>query len=193
MTTMTKPTVTLDADHIYRVDGRIVPGYSEICADLGFPKNPYWTDAGREEGTALSQWLLFLAQGKESDAAPDPRIVGRVEGIRKFLREHEFKFVGGETPLYSRFGFCVTPDIWGVLDGVQSVIEAKRGAVMKRHRLQTAAQAIALAEYDFPAVNRFCLYLKDGGYVLEDHEDEEDFEAWRALVSAYHARGIYGK
>src|SRR5258708_1374343 len=184
--------VRLDANHLYWVDGVRRPGYSEILDNMGFPKNPFWNDAGRDQGTALSQWLLFLAQGNEATENPDPRIAGRVAGIQKFFKEHEFVFVGGETPLYNEErGHCVTPDIYGYLDGVSSVIEAKRGARMERHKLQTAAQTSTLEENGFMPVNQLSLYLNDCGYSLEAHEDNEDFECWFAILSGYMAKERY--
>lgn len=190
-----KRVVTCDENHIYRIDGIIKRGYSEILDLAGFPKNPHWTEAGREEGTALSQWLLFLATGGVPESDPDPRIAGRVEGIRKFLSEHRFEFVGGETPLYCPTAdICCTPDLWGNLDGVPALIEAKRGAAMKRHRLQTACQFMTLAENDFTPKARFALYLKDGDFSLIPHDDEEDFFCWQAIVDGipgYNARRQY--
>ena len=190
MPTMTK--VECDPNHIYRVGGVIKPGFSEMCRAVGFPDNPFWTEAAREEGVALHTWALFMAQGKKPIELPDPRIVRRVNGIRRFLTEHEFILKGGETPIWSpEFGFCCTPDIFGYLDGHAAVVEMKRGAKMKRHRLQTAAQVLALDTNGFAASKRFCLYLKDGGYDLVEHDDDEDFECFKAIVSGYHAREAY--
>ena len=186
-------TVTLDkGPHIYRVDNIVRPGYSEILDSVGFPKNPFWTEEGKILGTSIHEWLLFLAKGEVADSAPDPRIAGRILGIEKFLREHRFEFVGGEAPLYCQsLGYCVTPDLWGNLDGEPTVIEAKRGAKMIRHKLQTAAQALALDEIGFHAEKRLGLYLQDGSYIPEYHDDEEDFECWKAIVAGYYAKEQY--
>ena len=188
----TKEKLILDAQHLYWLGKENKPGFSEICANIGFPKNKFWTEDGRAEGQALHQWLLFLAQGNVPAEEPDPRIAGRVRGIQKFFRDHDFEFVGEETPLYCpSMGYCVTPDLWGRLDGVRTVIEAKRGAKMKRYFLQTAAQSMALKENGFDVEARLGLYLKDDGYTPEPHEDDEDFECWAAIVSGYHAKARY--
>lgn len=191
MTTTTEQKIILDEQHRYWRGSIQVPGFSEILEAMGWPKNPYWTPEGREEGRAIHEWLLFLSQGKDTDSPPDPRIAGRVEGIRKFLSVHRFELAGGETPQYSPLGYCCTPDLWGNLDGLPTIIEAKRGAAMGRHKLQTAAQFMALDASGFTAVRRLGLYLKDGDFALEEHDDEQDFDAWRSIVSAYNARGIY--
>jgi len=185
--------LTLDADHRYWWDKQSVPGFSEICKDLGGTKdNPFYTDEGRDEGMALHKWLIFLASGQEAKDEPDERIAGRVAGIRKFLGESAFRFEGGETPLYCKpLNFACTPDIWGHLGSRAAVVEAKRGKKLKYHCLQTAAQKIALASNGFIALDRYSLHLRDGDYRLEQHTDKADEDRWKILVMAYHAKTHY--
>lgn len=192
---MTTGTVKLDDKHVYTVDGRRVPGFTEICTALGIIQpNTFWTPEGRAEGAAIHEWLLFLAQGQESDSLPDERIAGRVEGIRKFLGESKFKFVGGETRLHcAGLGYCGTPDLWGTINGRTCVIDAKRGAKSKIHALQTAAYRLLLAVNGVSARDRFALYLKDGDYRLVEHADTQDEKRWVSIVSAYHAKKFYSE
>ncbi len=181
--------ITLDAEHRYWRGTERLPGFSEICADMGFPKNPFWTDAGREEGTALHQWVEFLATSPYPPTdAPDPRIAGRVEGFRKFLRDTKFTCAGAERIQFEPdLRYCCKPDLWGCFGTVKAVVEVKRGAKAKVHKLQTAAQALALAT-ELPIEARYALYLKDGEYSLEVHDDDEDYECWKSIVYAYHAK-----
>ena len=192
---MTKESIQFDpATHRYSIDGRPVLGFSEIMADLGFPKNPFWTESGRAEGIALHSWCLFLAQGQEPDEPPDIRIAGRVEGFRRFLSECSFKFVDGEKPQYNPSPeYCCRPDLWGQLNGANALIEVKRGAVMGIHQIQTSAQTLALAAGGFRVVKRFCLYLKDNSYSLIQHKDRADFQYWKSCAEAHHAKRIYSK
>lgn len=181
--------------HTYWIGGRQVPGYSQIVRDLGVaPDNPFYTDAGREEGIALHKWVAFLATGKESTTPPDPRIAGRVEGIRKFLRDTGFRVVGAELPQYDPVsGFACTPDIWGFIGAWSWTIDTKRGAKLPTHRLQTAAQVIALRANGFRARKRGALYLRDNDYRLDEHNDIDDEPRWKAIVAAYHAKQFYAK
>ncbi len=165
-------------------------GYSEISEDLGIAKpNPFYTEEGREEGVALHKWLLFLVQGKSATAKPDPRIAGRVEGIKKFIKDTKFKISGGEHPLYDPLNrFACTPDIWGCMGNWSWVIDAKRGAKLKSHKLQTAAQTIALRSNGFRPQKRGALYLRDGDYRLDEHDDQGDLSDWIGFVSTYHKK-----
>lgn len=167
---------------------------------MGFPKNPFWTEAGRDEGTALAVWISAIATKPTTDFEnPDIRIVGRVMGFRKFMKELHFTAAGSEEIQYEpELGYCCKPDLWGYINGSlppspRVVVECKRGARMKIHRLQTAAQVLALRANGFDAKERYCLYLKDDGYSFERHDDDEDFENWKALVYAYHAKRGYLK
>lgn len=185
--------LTLDQSHVYRLGDRRVPGFTEICQNLGvIEPNGFYTEDGRRQGTALSDWLLFLASGKVADQEPEPEIAGRVEGIRKFLSDTKFVFVAGEVPQYDPvLNFVTRPDIWGHIGSFSCVVEAKRGAKMGFHFLQTAAEKIALAANGFQAQKRYCLYLRDGDYRLEEHANRDDERNWRAIVAAFHAKAQY--
>lgn len=185
--------LTINEAHEYHKDGVRIPGYSEICKDLGVTEaNGFYTDDGRDQGTALHAWLLFLAQGNTPAADPEPEIAGRVEGIKKFLAESRFVFSGGEVPQFEpTYRYACTPDLWGHMGAFSVVIDAKRGAKLKSHALQTAAQKMALTANGFMAQRRYSLYLRDGDYRLEPHEDKQDEARWKAIVSAYHAKQHY--
>ena len=187
--------LTLDDNHKYAFSGVPVQGFTEIIGDLGITEpSRFYTEAGREEGIALHEWLLFLAQGQEPSAPPDERIAGRVEGIRKFLRESKFSFQGGEEIMYHPgLVYACKPDLWGLINGRLSVIDAKRGAKQCFHVLQTAAQKLALAANKIFCLDRFGLYLKDGDYRLEAHTDKTDEDRWKVIVAAYHAKRWYTK
>ena len=166
-----------------------MPGYSELCSAMGVTKpNRFYTEEGRAEGVALHEWLGFLVRGKVPAGAPDPRIAGRVKGIQKFVRNSGIKLVGGEEPRYDpETGVACTPDAWGYIGVWSYVIDAKRGAKLKIHRLQTVCQSIALRANGFRAQKRAALYLRDDDYRQDDHEDREDEARWRAIVAGYHA------
>ncbi len=178
--------------HTYYLGERRIPSYSGIVADMGITKpNPFYTDSGREEGIGLHMWLHFLASGRVPMSEPDPRIAGRVEGIRKFLRDTKPVFVGAEEPQYHPSGYATTPDLWCHIGNWAWIIDAKRGAKLPSHRLQTAAQSLALAHAGFRGQKRGALYLKDGDYRLDEHSDAQDMPRWLCIVAAYHVSQSY--
>ncbi len=188
-------TIRLNAEtHTYFFGEKCIPGFSEICKDLGITKeNPFYTESGKVEGKMLSQWLLFLAQGRTSKIEPDPRILIRVEGIKSFLSESGFKLEFGEISQYDPvLNFACTPDIVGKINGCLVNIDAKRGANLKWHVLQLAAQKIALEANGVKIEKSFNLYLKkDGGYRLLERDTKDDESRWKSFIYSYHAKRFY--
>ncbi len=189
--------VRLDAEHRYWVPvphgENEVPGYTAIARDLGIAKdNPFWTEEGRAEGTALHRWIHYLCQGKTPKSEPDYRIAGRVAGIKKFLSESDFRFAGGEEPRYvPAHRFSCTPDIYGYMNGFSVNIDVKRGAEKKSDILQLAAQKIALCANGFQVQKSFNLYLNDGDFRLKERMVRPHEARWNMFVASYHAKMDY--
>jgi hypothetical protein len=196
----------LDSDHIYRLDGRKVPGFTQIAQNMGLiPDMSFATVAGRDEGTALHEWCDFAAQGLKPDADPDPRIAPRYTQFLKFLAETEFKRVGSESLLYHpMLGYCGKPDLWGTLAGRNVIIDIKGGARLPFHALQLAAYRILLREgvgadgvpvkFGLVPASIYTLYLSDENYRLSQVEYPALHERnWGAIVAAYHAKKHYIK
>ena len=183
--------VTLDPiTHVYTIPGPLrAHGYSEISAAMGVSRpNKFYTDEGRAEGIALHKWLRFLVTGRIPSTPPDPRIAGRVEGIKKFIKDTGVRFVGGEVPRYDpATRVACMKDLWAYLGPWAWVIDAKRGAKIPAHRLQTACQKIVLTANDFRPQKRGALYLRDGDYRLDEHTDRIDETNWKAIAAGYHA------
>lgn len=185
--------IRLDADHIYWLGDERIPGFSEIAASY-FPANPFWTESGREEGQHLHQCCALLAEGDLDWGSVDPRVEPRVRGFEKFLRESQFRPAMDlvEKPQFQpTMRYACTPDWPGYLGSWAVTIEGKRGAKSPLHRLQTAAQKLALNAGGFKAQKRYGLYLREYDYRLEEHGDPGDCIRWAALVSGYHAAKHY--
>ena len=189
--------IRCDKDHKYwhrRPNGEVcVPGFTEILKDLAVTEdNGFYTEFGRERGTAIHQWVRFLAEGGVSEEVPDERISPYLEQFLKFISESGFNFRGGEEPVYhNSLVYATTPDIYGDLNGVLTVIDIKGGAKESWHPVQTAAQSLALNANLIPIVGRASLYLKPDSYRLVPHTDRSDLMRWTVLVTAFHAKSFY--
>ena len=185
--------VKIDPQHRYWTPPKVRRyGFSEICGLMGVTRpNDFHTEEGRAQGVALHKWFIFLASGKAPNTRPDERIAGRVEGIRKFLAASPFNLTDGEKPRYDPVtDTACTPDVWGQRGIWSWVIDAKRGAKTKVHALQTACQKIALRSNEFDAQKRGALYLRDGGYRLDEHTDPADLTRWKAIAAGFHAMTV---
>jgi hypothetical protein len=181
----------MDDQHRYWIPGpKRVPGFTEICTDLGvIPPNPFYTAEGRDRGTALHVWLQFLIAGKRPSAPPDERIAERVKGIEKFILNSGFRPIGGEEPRYDPVsGVACTPDLWGFIGNWSYVIDLKSGAAQDYHPLQTACQQIALNANGFRAQKRAALYIRGKSPRLVLHSDNMDRTKWLFHVHQYRTK-----
>lgn len=182
-----------DEKHAYGLGEKHLGGFTEIFKSLGFIETAYYTEEGRDRGSAVHLLCQALDEGREIDESKidDARTLGRFRAYKRFKDETGFRPILIEKPSYSAaLMIACTPDRTGQFgaNNPVSVIDLKGGAKSKWHPYQTAFQAIALFKYpqDYP---RYALYLKDSGrYNLETHEDRHDFEVARAAAIIYHAK-----
>ena len=95
-----------------------------------------------------------------------------------------------ETPaVHPRYRFGGRPDRVGVIYGCRGVFEVKSGVPTRGHQIQTALQAILVAdELELPAhaVERFAEYLNDQGkYKIERHVERRDFDEALRILKRY--------
>ena len=183
-------TVELSADHVYTVGGIRKPGVNEILS-LYFPPSNFYTEAGKQKGTARHSWYHALIQGLEIASEPDERIAAEIAGFRKFMAEVKPRYILGEAS-FGAPGFCGTPDLYCELAGRLAVVDFKPANAQPRWKLQTAAYQTLLTANGHPVQDRYALRLLPGDYRLDAHKDAGDLPRWRAMVFGYAARRFYG-
>jgi hypothetical protein len=180
-----------DKTHTYTLDGKPLVGFTECFKSLGLIDTAFYTNEGRDRGTAVHMLCQALDEGREIDESKieDARTLGRFRGYKRFKDETGFSPEVIERPVYSkRHRIACTPDRTGRLNSVLATIDIKGGAKAHWHPFQTAWQGLCL--YEEPeAFPRYALYLKDTGrYKLEPHEDPYDFEVARAAAIIFHTK-----
>ena len=154
-----------------------------------FGTSKYYTQRGRELGSALHLACQFLAEDTLDWDTLEPEIVEQAKAYRRFIQETGFFPQILEAPYHSmEIDVATKPDQVGLMMGRLSVVEIKRGAVLKQYELQTAGQKIILKDNDVDVQDRYGLYLKKNGkYSLEKHpNDFQDEDYFRILAKAYH-------
>jgi len=203
--------LTLDDDHVYRLNGMPYDGPSntQVLKDMGIIDTTYYNMDAAWRGTAVHE-MTALYDEYEGDfhwPSVDSSYVGYVRGWEKFILESGFKPCAGliEKPVLGA-GYCTTIDRVGILNGRCVVLEIKTGICPKWVGLQTAMQydAVVLqrATLGVMPVGRVVLGVgsspsgavelrKNGTYKLVQCMDRSDMEKSRALVSAWHTRKEY--
>ena len=95
--------------HEYTIDGKTVPGVTQVIADVVGSGFEFASDWHKQRGTALHACAPFVARGEDFNY--DPRLEGRIKALRKFFAEVKPEIRGMEEPLYSSaYQFAGRPD-----------------------------------------------------------------------------------
>ena len=175
---MSSTDLQFDAEkHIYTLNGRQLVSVTQSLV-LGGLVDPTWfTDFGRDRGTAVHEAVLYDVQADLDRASVHPAIRGYVDGWFRFLIESRFKPIPKfceRRQFHPLHFYAGTLDLWGLLNARHVIIDVKTGDASTAG-YQTAAYS------KFPAFmaynpDRYSLRLyPDGRYKLNKHDDPNDW------------------
>lgn len=178
--------------HEYRWNGARVPSVTQILHPLSdfSMVNPVVLDASRDLGVAVHAMIdLDVRRDLDEDSLDGP-LPSFLCQWRAFLSDTGFKPLRSELKLYSsRYGFAGTLDLFGELDGHQTLIDTKSGAVPKTARPQTAGYKQLLEEAGIGAgrpIRRRALDLKaDSWRLLPEYKDPNDLRVFLAALTLH--------
>jgi hypothetical protein len=151
------------------------------------------SEVGKLRGQAVHKAAHTLAMGATPTWSDETEayIAPWLDGVRKFLREHEWQHLDHETEyICEEERFVSHPDWNGILDGKRTVIEIKTGLFPECVRLQTALQVIAIGDR---SIRRVCLHLPgSANYKLTPINDLRDYNSAIILVRAWWIKQEYG-
>lgn len=177
-----------EVDHVYRLDGRVLPHTTEILEDLSIIDTQWFTPADRQRGSLVHKAALYLMEGDLDWRELDESIVGYVRSLDRFLAENRVEVLMAERMCHGP-NHATRLDILSKLHGHVSIIEEKTGDVPPWCKVQTAAQAQAL-EYSegIRAERRYGLKLHADGKAASlqgPYDDPSDFAYWNACVRVF--------
>lgn len=189
--------ITFEPDsHTYRDEhGRVLPSVTQVLAPLS--ANAYRgvsqevMERAAEIGTAVHKMIELDVQGVLDESSLHPSIEQYLPAWRRFLLESGFEVLGSEMRVASRrYGFAGTLDLYGLLHGKHSLIDAKRVAQVQRTTgPQTAGYEIALREETgLPSttrVDRYALQLVDDKFRLIPLTDPADQRVFLAALTLH--------
>lgn len=172
--------------------GEILPHITGMLERGGWTDPRWYTEASRDRGTAVHRMTADYDLG----AIEDPREV--TSAYKGWLLAH-VKMCAAVQPgcemveqakIHPVYRYGGRPDRVGRIFGAVAVWDIKSGDPEKGHPIQTALQAILVAdEVRVPAehIVRYGWYLKENGrYKLEEHPNtRKDFAEARRLIRAY--------
>ncbi len=179
------------ATHTYRIDGVIVPSNTQVLAEAGLVDLRWYTDEGRERGSAIHLAAQLIDEEDLDCLSVDPRFAGRVRAYERFKIESGFVPNLIEIPYYNypqRYG--TTIDRTGSLPKRGEILlELKTGQVEAWAGLQLALQNECLEK----RLPRFALELReDGTYRLHEFTDPNDRNVALAACAIVHWKRNHG-
>lgn len=186
--------------HIYKVDGVVVPGVTEILSPItavGYSKvNPAVLEHAAMRGTLVHEWCEMYDYGCAEDVMPS-ELAGYCAAYAAFIRDYrpEWK-LSEEIVCDMKSMYAGRLDRYGVIDGVPSVVDIKTIASPTTRNYisvccQTAAYGHATGN---DSANRYALYLKpDGSYRLFDCMEYENKWNFNGLELFFGYYNLYNK
>lgn len=192
--------VTLDADHTYRLSGKVVPGVNELLAAGGYitlPQgvSPRRMDFARKRGHAGHLMSHLYDLGRLNTATLDPRLEPYLFAYEKFLGQARVRYLEIEQPRAHRgLGFAGTPDRIGVAWDHLSVIDLKLTAEIEPWYALTTGGYQVLAQDNGHVIERRLVVrlCPDGEYRFEEYAKANDVNLFLGALAAYKWRQMHG-
>lgn len=190
-------TNTFDAEtHTYTINGRVVPGVTEILGDTGLRELFFDAEHAADKGTKVHLACHYEKKGTLNPATVSKAIQPYVHAFQQWMFDCRAETIESEYMIFNE------PLQYGtILDGlhefefmgelVKGIVEIKSGQPQDSDCLQTAGQLMALDTVPrWKGINRrFVLYLKDNGTCkLVENTDASDFADFEAACRVYHRK-----
>jgi len=179
-------TLTLDDQHIYRLDGRVIPGATSVMSTGGLVDDTWFTEHGRDRGSAVHKTTEIYDKGEMDSYDFDPVVFPFLDAYKSFLSDTGFEVKEIELVIHSKSLMVgTTLDRVGFLYCQRSIIDLKTGQKTKATGPQTALHKLAWNEHHpkEPVQDRYGLYLKDTGkYELVQYDDPNDIHFFNAAL-----------
>ena len=176
--------------HEYRLDGVILPSATQIIsAMIPTSASKFYTEAGRERGTAVHLACELYDAGELDETALDPRLVPYLSGWKKFLRETRVTIVDAEHRAASKYGFAGTRDRLAIdHKGDKILIDIKSSiAKPKWIGIQLGFYQQLAEEQGHKIVERWSVHLPGDGTFRREHWPDRKNDAL-ALCRAHQIR-----
>ena len=181
--------------HIYRIDGNIVPGVSEILEGARFKEPP--SDHNREAfesagkfGTAVHRACELYDLGTLKEEELDPELVPYLEAWKNFRIIYDAEIHDSDIEYQA---YSPTYDYAGTLDrvlfiyGKLTLIDIKTSSVMPKWTgLQLAGYQIAYEEMTGEKIfQRWGVHLTEGKYKVYPFKDKTDKASFLSALNIY--------
>ena len=176
-------------DHIYTVDGKILPSVTQILAVAGPYKyvNKILLEKAAKFGVAVHRMIELFNRNRLNMDSLNVALVPYLEAWKKFIDETGFQIIESEVMVSSSWGYAGTLDCVGYLHNRLVELDIKATAtVLKLTALQLAAYQKAFEEtFEKTIEQRISIQLKPCDYVLTSYANKNDFLTFINFLNVY--------
>lgn len=197
--------IEFDPDkHEYRVGGVLVPGVSQILADISVMKrlDPAMLAQGQARGKLVHYACELFDKGDLDEEDLDPSLEPYVRGWKRFRLDYKFTPIANETIIHSeRWGYAGTVDrvgSWKQLRRFPLVtVDIKTGIADPCHGPQLAAYTEPLRDMGLikksEMPQRAVVRLQPNGhYVIDPYTDPGDWSVFLAELTGWKFKERHG-
>lgn len=185
--------LTLSADHKYTLDGRPVPGVTQVLKEAGLVNADWATQWHLERGQAIHAAAEYIVRGTLDWSTVDERIRPYLDALQKFLKDSDCELATAAPELFvhsARHRYAGRLDLVAKVFGEWTVCDWKSGAVGPAGP-QTAAYEMAYREERgiTKLLKRIAVQLKpDGKYKMKELADFSDYLDWLACLERFRTK-----
>ena len=162
---------------------------TEILGLAGVIDTTWYTEVGRDRGTAVHQATVMVDEGDLEDSwlqSTDEQTRKRVEAYIRFRSEVDCSIIKAEFEVvHPTYNYVGHPDRLLTINGQLAVLDIKPPNAERWHGAQLAGyqRAIVSSMDDVGIPTRYNLYLKDNGtYKLEPRRKPLDWKRFHAAL-----------
>lgn len=176
-----------DKEHIYHLNGKIIPSCTQILREEGISNYDFCDESDLMFGKAGHKITELWDKCNLDIETVDEMLYPYLLGYQKFLKDFKVSVLPEwiEKPAYSlKFEYGVTPDRVAMVNGKLSVYEIKfSSSLSKSTAIQTAAQKIAVEEQSKLKIKqRIGLRLAPNSYDISFYNKPTDERVFLSAV-----------
>lgn len=179
--------ITVDEDHIYRVDGMKVPSVTQLLKEFGFYGENMLRFADPTFGSAVHLACQYDDAGTLDESSLDESVRLRLVQWRKYKKENYVYVALNEKPLYSKSGFCGTPDKVNKI-GISNYVDD-----IKTSKIRSLATKVQLVMYKrlakengFPIHGCREIVLTDDSYEIIPHDTTKEARIMNSMLNIHY-------
>lgn len=156
-----------------------LPHVTTILKTAGLIDTTWFTDQGRDRGSALHEATHYLDEGDLKWDTVDESIASRLSQYQRFKEQVQPEILSIEEAVTnSSFQYCGRLDRRVRINGREGVLDIKSPSRSPWQALQVALYALC---FDRPMA-RWTLHLSEERYQLIEHRDRKDYAVAKAAV-----------